>query len=208
MVETGALAPAVKRADARRNIEAILDAAAVRWSRDPGATVAEIAEAAGVGRITLYGHFPSRADLVDAVVARAVADGDRALDAVDLSGDPRRALARLVESSWLLIAQIGSLMAVAAETLPPERTHDLHAGLATRVESLVERGRSSGAFRTDLPASWLIACLHRIVHGAAADVDAGRLAADAAAPTIVSTALAMFTPPGRTVPTRYPGGAR
>jgi AcrR family transcriptional regulator len=40
----------------------------------------------------LYGHFPNRADLVDAVFARAVADAHAALDTVDATGDPREAL--------------------------------------------------------------------------------------------------------------------
>jgi AcrR family transcriptional regulator len=48
-----------QRADARRNVEAILDAAQHCLSHDPQATIAHIAHAAGVGRVTLYGHFKS-----------------------------------------------------------------------------------------------------------------------------------------------------
>ena len=59
MVATG-----TKRADAQRNIAAILAAAGDCLGRDPGASTSEIAKAAGVGRVTLYGHFPSRAELV------------------------------------------------------------------------------------------------------------------------------------------------
>ncbi|ACQ78692.1 transcriptional regulator, TetR family [Beutenbergia cavernae DSM 12333] len=190
----------VKRADARRNIEAILDAAASRLSRDPEATIAQIAQEAGVGRITLYGHFASRAELVDAVVARTIAEGDAALDEVDLTGDAREALVRLIGSSWLLIVQIGALMTVAAATLPPERMLELHAGPVSRVESLIDRGRAEGAFRTDVPSSWLAGTLHRLMHGASVEIDAGRLAPHDAAATIAATALAAFTAPGETVP--------
>ncbi|WP_353507159.1 TetR family transcriptional regulator [Gordonia sp. ABSL11-1] len=49
-----------KRADALHNVEAILDAATRRLAVDPDASVNEIAEEAGVGRITLYGHFDLR----------------------------------------------------------------------------------------------------------------------------------------------------
>ncbi|KZM79250.1 TetR/AcrR family transcriptional regulator [Cellulosimicrobium sp. I38E] len=195
-----------KRADARRNVQAILDAAAVCLSRDPDASIAEIAKAAGVGRVTLYGHFAGRAELVDAVVARAIEEGDEALDALDLSGDPREALVRLVRQSWLTIVQIGALMTAATEVLSPERMLELHERPATRVERLVERGRKAGAFRTDLPASWLVGTLHRVMHGAAAEIEAGRLAPDDAAVTIAATVLAAFTPPGQPVP-HVPGGA-
>ena len=50
-------APRAQRADARRNIAAILDAATDCLARDPEMSIADIAAAAGVGRITLYGHF-------------------------------------------------------------------------------------------------------------------------------------------------------
>ncbi|QCW80753.1 helix-turn-helix transcriptional regulator [Streptomyces sp. S6] len=49
-----------RRADAQQNLEKILDAAVDRLTQDPDASVIEIARAAGVGRVTLYGHFPSR----------------------------------------------------------------------------------------------------------------------------------------------------
>lgn len=190
-----------KRADAMRNITAILDAAAQRLSRDPDASMTDIATAAGVGRVTVYAHFAGRAELVDAVTARAVAEGDAALASVDLSGDPREALVRLIRQSWLSIVQIGSLMAAATTLLTPERLLELHQHPARRVEQLIERGRSTGAFRSDLPTAWLVSTLHRVMHGAASDVDAGRLEADSAAEVIATTVLAAFTPPGGTVPT-------
>ncbi|MEV1132290.1 TetR/AcrR family transcriptional regulator [Agromyces sp. NPDC049794] len=189
-----------KRADARRNIEAILDAAAMCLSRDADASIAEIAQTAGVGRVTLYGHFPSRAALIDAVVARAIDEGDVALGALDLSGDPRAALVRLIGRSWLTLVQIGALVTAAETALSEERMHELHQRPASRVEMLVERGQAEGAFRIDLPRSWLVGTLHRVMHGAAAEIEAGRLAPDDAASVIAATVLAAYTPPGEPVP--------
>lgn len=189
-----------RRADARRNIRAILDAAITCLGRDPEASVAEIARTAGVGRVTLYGHFATRAELVDAAIARAIEDGDATLDALDLSGDPRDALVRLIRGSWQTIVRIGSLMSAGSAALTPERMLELHERPASRVTRLVERGRAAGVFRSDLPTSWLVGTLHRVMHGAADDIEAGRLAAADAVPTIAATALAAFTPPGRPVP--------
>ncbi|WP_102419243.1 TetR/AcrR family transcriptional regulator [Mycobacterium sp. 4858] len=57
-----------KRADARRNEQALLDAAAAVFVRaGVDAPVREIAAEAGVGVGTIYRHFPTRADLVAAV---------------------------------------------------------------------------------------------------------------------------------------------
>jgi TetR/AcrR family transcriptional regulator, mexCD-oprJ operon repressor len=193
-----------KRADAQRSIAAILDAAMESLSRNPEASVSEIAKAAGVGRVTLYGHFPSRAELVDAVFARAIEDGHAALDAVDLSGDPRQALARLIDSSWRLVDRFRSLLLAAQSVLPPGRIRALHAGPMERVHHLVERGQAEGVFRTDLPAVWLVGTMHSVIHNGADEINAGRIDADQAGPFITATLLAAFTPPGHKVisPTR------
>jgi AcrR family transcriptional regulator len=61
------------RTDARRNAEALLDAAkAVFASSGVGAPAKQIADTAGVGVGTLYRHFPRRSDLVKAVFQREV----------------------------------------------------------------------------------------------------------------------------------------
>lgn len=194
------MAPAAKtsprRADAQRNIEAILDAAVTLLSRDPEASVSEIAQAARVGRVTLYGHFPNRTDLVEAALARAIDEGHAALDKVELTGDPREALARLITSSWLLVNRSRALLLAAQAVLPPSRIRELHAGPAERVQRLVERGRREGAFRTDLPTSWLVTVMHSVMHTAADEINAGRLADDKAAAYVAATVLAAFTAPG------------
>ncbi|MGZ0148716.1 TetR/AcrR family transcriptional regulator [Kribbella sp. WER1] len=188
-----------KRADAQRNIDAILTAAADCLSRNPAASTSEIAKAAGVGRVTLYGHFPSRAELLDAVFVRAIATGEEALGQVDLTGDPRAALIRLIETSWQLVDRFRTLLIAAQEVLPPARVRELHADPMTRVERLLERGRSEGAFRTDLPTAWLVSIMHNVMHGAAHEIQAGRITSAEAAPYITATLLAAYTPPGERV---------
>jgi TetR/AcrR family transcriptional regulator, mexCD-oprJ operon repressor len=196
---TGTRQPA-KRADAQRNITAIVDAALDCLGRNPDASVGEIAQTAGVGRVTLYGHFPSRADLVDAALAKAITESNAILEAVDLSGDPRKALTRLIEDSWRIVNQFRSLLVAAQNALPQGRIRDLHAGPVERVARLIERGQAEGVFRTDLPMSWLVATMQNVMHGAADEIHAGRLSPDDTAGLITATVLAAFTPPGRKVP--------
>ncbi|MFJ9080402.1 TetR/AcrR family transcriptional regulator [Streptomyces sp. NPDC102278] len=60
--------PRSKRADALRNQEAVLGAAAeVFVTSGVDAPIRQIAARAGVGMATIYRHFPTRADLVTAV---------------------------------------------------------------------------------------------------------------------------------------------
>ncbi|HWM16041.1 MAG TPA: TetR/AcrR family transcriptional regulator [Microbacterium sp.] len=173
MTSTEAKAP--QRADARRNVEKIVVAAVECLSRDPSASLGEIAQAAGVGRVTLYGHFPSREVLVEAALTRVLADGDEVLQALDLSGDPVEALRSLVASSWRLTAQASAVLEAAQEVLPPGRIRELHAKPERRANDLIRRGQAEGVFRSDLPADWLAATTHHVMKGAAADIAAGRL---------------------------------
>jgi AcrR family transcriptional regulator len=62
-----------KRADARRNEQTLLDAAAAVFvTSGVDAPVREIAARAGVGMGTIYRHFPTRADLIVAVYRHQV----------------------------------------------------------------------------------------------------------------------------------------
>jgi AcrR family transcriptional regulator len=74
------------RADAQRNHDKLIAAAReVFAERGASGSLDEIAKRAGVGPGTLYRHFPTREDLIDALMrdwtARVVADSEAAVDA-------------------------------------------------------------------------------------------------------------------------------
>jgi TetR/AcrR family transcriptional regulator, mexCD-oprJ operon repressor len=194
-----------RRADAERNIAAILDAGLACFSRSADASVAEVAQAAGVGRVTLYGHFPSREALTDAVLVHAIAKANTALDAVAIDDGPAdEALARLVGSSWRIIDQHRRLLAAAQAHLSPARVRHHHDQAMARMERLIARGQDQGAFRTDLPRSWLVATFYGLMHGAAEEVDAGRLDPDQAAGVLTATLQSAFATPAKQRPARGP----
>jgi AcrR family transcriptional regulator len=188
------------RADARRNIDAILDAATTCLARDPEASLADIAKHAGVGRVTLYGHFDSRAALIAAVMERAIEETDAALRTADVSGDPATALARLIEATWPNTHRYGAVVVAAERTLDPDALVAAHAGPMQRIQDLLERGRSEGRFRTDLPVDWLVNLLHTVTHAVATAVYRGEVTEDEAPRLIVATMLGTLTPPGERVP--------
>ncbi|WP_129664971.1 TetR/AcrR family transcriptional regulator [Phytoactinopolyspora endophytica] len=186
-----------RRADAERSVARIVAAARECMGRDPEARIDDIAKAAGVGRMTLYGHFRNRGELVEAALADAMRAGQETLSAVDLSGDARDALARLLESSWYLVAESTALLQAAQGVVPPERIRQLHADPAERVEQLICRGQDDGVFRTDLPMNWLVSAVHYLLKGAAEEQRTGRLDASDAAHVVtasVQSVLARETP--------------
>ncbi|MFF5289621.1 TetR/AcrR family transcriptional regulator [Paractinoplanes globisporus] len=193
---TRTAAPRAQRADARRSVQAILDAAVTCLARDPEASVVDIAAAAGVGRVTLYGHFKTRAELVDAALVRTIERADQVLAATDTAGDPVEALTRLVASSWQIVDQFRNVLLAAQRELPADRIRSVHDRVLRRVRALVERGQRTGAFRTDLPKRWLITTVFSLMHAAAEEAAAGRVKVDQVPGLISATLIAAFTPPG------------
>ncbi|WP_392342508.1 TetR/AcrR family transcriptional regulator (plasmid) [Leifsonia sp. P73] len=196
-----------QRADARRNVSAILDAAQRCLSSDPHATIAQIAESAGVGRMTLYGHFATRAELVDAVLERVTAESGDVLDSVDISGPPAEGLARLVSASWEVVHRFNAIREAAEDELPEERMRDHHTAHFRRLDALIERGQADGSFRRDLPRQWLITVCYRLMHGAADDCAAGVIERHDAGRFVAASVLATFTAPGARVPEVEPAVA-
>ncbi|WP_345763251.1 TetR/AcrR family transcriptional regulator [Diaminobutyricibacter sp. McL0608] len=188
-----------QRADARRNVSAILDSAQRCLSSDPQATIAQIAETAGVGRMTLYGHFKTRAELVEAVLERVTTQSSEVLDSVDLSGDPAEALTRLVGATWEVVHRFNAVREAARDELPEKSMLDNHTAHFRRLDALVARGQAAGTFRRDLPREWLISVCYRLMHGAADDCAAGSIERQDAGRLVAATLIAAYTAPGARV---------
>ncbi|WP_030916233.1 TetR/AcrR family transcriptional regulator [Streptosporangium amethystogenes] len=179
-----------RRADAERSVTAILDAALTAFGENPEVSMTGIARAAGVGRVTLYSHFPSREDLLDAVMTHAVQEANAALGAESSPEIPvREALEMLIGSSWRILSRYGRLQPTALRILGPERVREHHDQPLVRVRDIIVRGRREGVIRDDLPESWLVTVFYSLLHAAALEVDAGRLPAETAADTLTTTLL-------------------
>lgn len=170
--------PANQRADAQRNRTRILAATVTAIRRNPDASVGDIAAEAGVGRMTLYGHFQNRAELIDAALAESIERGEGVLREVPLDGEATAAFRELVASSWMLVDQSRALLAAAQKELPAARIREMHEKAEARMRGLLLRGQREGAFRSDLPVSWLLTTTHVVMNGAAEEVRVGRLDPD------------------------------
>jgi TetR/AcrR family transcriptional repressor of mexCD-oprJ operon len=182
-----------RRADAERNIAAILAAAGEAFGRGQASSMGEIARAAGVRRATLYGHFPSREELLDAVIERAITSTDEALTALALDRDPADvAVERLVRTSWPILDRHRRVRTIALTELGPERLRRHHDRTLHHVDRLIRRGQDDGLFRTDLPLGWLVATFYAVLHTAADEADAGRLAPADAPGLLARTVLSLL----------------
>lgn len=191
--------PRRPRADARRNREAILDAAARLLAERPDASMAEIAQAAGVMRQTVYGHFLSRDALLAALLERATERVIAALDAADLDAGPAdQALVRLMEVGWRSFDTDPFLLHLAQPPVTAQQDRDRHEPILTRLSDVIVRGRQRGEIDPALPTPWILSAVFALGHAAGEEVRAGRITSTEAIDALRRTIPRLVRPEYRT----------
>ncbi len=181
-----------RRADAEHSSAAILDAACRVWSARPEANIEDIAAAAGVTRQTVYAHYTSRELLFDAVIDRVRADALAALDAALAEDSPTAALARLLRTSWQLLARYPFLLHGAMTQRSAQEAHAHHEPIRARLADLIRRGQDTGDFDREFSPTWLLAAILGLQHAAHEEVAAGRMTAESAATALEHSILHVF----------------
>ena len=164
-VEISQVLPRPVRADAQRNITALLEAAkAVFAEAGVDAPVRDIAERAGVGVGTLYRHFPQRAQLIAAVFRRELDACANAAVQLAAEQDPAEALAGWMQRFSAFIATKRGL-ATALHSGDPayEELYGLfEKQLVPAITGLLDAAVASGEIRNELSPGELLnaaACL-------------------------------------------------
>lgn len=179
-----------RRADARRSVEAIVDAARRVLGERADASVEEIAALAGVTRQTVYAHFPSRDALVGAVLDAAGREVLAAVDAAQLDArTPSEALTGFLDLGWQLLRRYYPLLLDSPIAHTRVVRNNPHHAVTTRLEQIIRRGQQAGDFDRALPAPWLAAAILGLGHTAADQVASGQLTSRKAVTTLRQSAL-------------------
>lgn len=162
------------RADAERNAALILDRAPALLARHPAASMAQVAQAAGLARATLYRHFPNREDLVRAIHRRALADATAAIAAAEpASGPVPDALQRVFDG---LLAVGDRFWFLTREPEPDDpATRDAQRGTGAALIELIERGQAEGVLDATVPATFAARLAGGLVVSAVAAVAEGEI---------------------------------
>ncbi|MZD08700.1 TetR family transcriptional regulator [Streptomyces sp. SID5785] len=185
------------RADTERTIRAILEAAEELLAVEPGATMAQVAEAAGVARTTVHRRFATREALLDALVDWAAR---RFADAVDAgrpdAAPPLVALHQVTANVLRVKADWSFSMGRAAGDGHPEAAR-IHADVRATCVRVFRRAQEAGVLRADIDLDWTRRVYYALIHEAALDTREGG-DPDVLATRVVDTLLRGVGAPGAT----------
>ncbi|HEY2450550.1 MAG TPA: helix-turn-helix domain-containing protein [Mycobacterium sp.] len=167
------------RADARRNRERLLEAAAAAFGAADGGSVSleSIAREAGVGIGTLYRHFPTRDVLVEAVYRAELAEVAAAAGQLLTRHPPKVALRRWMDRyASFVAAKRGMAESLRAMVDSGDvAAHQTRASIVGAVELLLNAGVDDGSLRADVRADDVVSSLLGIFLASASPDQTGRL---------------------------------
>lgn len=140
------------RIDAERNLRRLLDAATQAFAEEGlGVSVAEIARRAQIGKGTVFRRFPTKEDLIAAILAHrlqeAAAIGTALLDAEDAGVG----LLEFMRAGARLQAQDRGFFEAAAQAdIAKEQVVAAKEGLLEITAQLLHRAQRAGAVRDDI----------------------------------------------------------
>ncbi len=145
--------------------EAIIEAGFEVFSRNPGASLEDVARRAGVGRATLHRHFTSRDQLMIALARIASDELEEAIEIATSNASShteglQQALAAMIplaDRQWFLAHE------------PVDKDEEVATAYQAGLDELateIEAARAEGTFAQDVPTVWLVEAYENLIYAA------------------------------------------
>lgn len=145
--------PTALRADAARNRQRIVEAAATAFAeRGLDVSTSEIAHEAGVGEATLFRRFPTKQDLIDAVLEQKMSASIEAMSEMATDPDPARGIERFFFETIgsKLQSDQGFFEAAGNRCMTNPAFEQLRARSLDVMAVILRRAQEAGVVRDDL----------------------------------------------------------
>ena len=178
----------------KRTREKVINLAMHVLAKNPKASLNDIAEAAEIGRATLFRYFKSRKQLIHELIVEA----DRKLEnattpIIDKELDARSTLEEFIK---VLVPLGASFHFLNSEHLHTEGSEidALYRNQLVRIKELAKRLRTEKVVAADIPLAWIAAVLDNLIYTAWVTVMDGDIAPNDAPGLVLYSFLHGFTP--------------
>lgn len=151
----------------QKSNRALLDASFQVLLLNPHASLSEIASQAGVGRATLYRHFPSRDDLLTAIAVESLQLVKSAISPVmigDLHGVT--AIHKVIESLLPLADRFHFLQMVWTLVEFDQQVLKLYEEQMNVIKKMIIQGQEKGELNPELTPDWIVSVLDSMLYSA------------------------------------------
>jgi len=152
--------------------DAIIEAAFQIFGGNPGASLADVAERAGVGRATLHRHFSGRDDLMVELARTAVRELDAAIDTAVADAPSHSEALRLSLKAIIPLASRQWFLAREPVEDDPGVTADYERQMR-ELSDAIDAAKSEGCFGADVPTAWIAQAYDGVIYAAWEMVRAG-----------------------------------
>ncbi|WP_405658269.1 TetR/AcrR family transcriptional regulator [Streptomyces sp. NBC_01166] len=175
------------RADAERSVRAILEAAERVLSADPGASMEQIASAAGVARTTINRRFAHRRALVEALASSAARQLAQAVDDGRPDTAPPLVALHQITANVLEVKSAWGF-ALAQPAAPGSEAAALHQDISRRCIAVLERARANKLIDEAADLQWVQRVYYALL-GESLQSGSEQTDTDTAAARIIDTLL-------------------
>lgn len=153
-------------ARANRSRNALINAGIQLLIKNPGASLKEVAEFAGVGRATLYRHFETREQLIQEIAIECLDETNKVMapvlinqtSAKDTLSDMFRVLMPMADRYHFLL----SLWSIAQGD---EQVDAIYQQQLLSLYQLIEAGKAEASIRQDLSTDWILVTIDTMIYG-------------------------------------------
>ncbi len=150
--------------DVSKSKLALMNAGFAVLSRNPGASLTEVAEVAGVGRATLHRYFSSRAELFSALTQYAMHELDEAVSAATVDAQSYGDALRLVMGAVIPLAH--RHMFLAQEELQDPDLAEALERQSKDLRAMIDAAKDEGTLRHDQPTEWIAQAYDHLIYAA------------------------------------------
>lgn len=160
----------------KKSTRALLDASFQILVSNPHASLSEIATQAGVGRATLYRHYPTREVLIAAIAMESLQLIDKALQPINEQGLSGLKAVKAMVSALLPLAERFHFLQMIWTTAELDQVvMKMYEEQMNTIWYWISAGQKAGEINASISAEWIVTVLDSMLYGAAWMLANGRM---------------------------------